>query len=108
MHLLPTAINDVNEELFIQAASKELVVHTDDDGEQKVAAVFHLEHNRVVRRRVAEPQHPRVVLHASQVLAVAHLDDETAVRHAPELNCKQASTDFLSTRQTSNGRAVYS
>jgi len=83
-------------------------VHTDDDGEQEVAAVFHLEHNRVVRRRVPEPEHPRVVLHAPQVLAVAHLDDETAVRHAPELNCKQASTRifFLSTKQTRNGRAV--
>jgi hypothetical protein len=72
-----TTIDEVNE-AFIQAASKGWV-HTDDDGEQKVAAVFHLQHNRVVQRGVPEPQHPRFVLHASQVLAVAHPDDETTV-----------------------------
>ena len=30
-------------------------VHTDNNGEQKIASIFHLEHDSMVRRGIAQP-----------------------------------------------------
>lgn len=46
------AIREASVEL--QNVSKQEQVHTDNNGEQKIASIFHLEHNSMVRRRIPQ------------------------------------------------------